>query len=128
MSFFRTNNRPNPFEKFLGPEDHLHHQVIRLLQVQYPKIKFHHSPLEGKRSPFEQFKLKYLGTDSGFPDLIIPVWKLAIELKSKNGKLSVNQETWLDYFDSIGWDTIVANNFADVERYLSMFLKVKKIS
>ena len=69
------------FESYLGKEDHLQHQIITWLRLQHPKIVFHHSPNEGRRTPFEQFKYKYLGSDAGFPDLIFPALKVAIELK-----------------------------------------------
>ena len=53
----------NPFHKYLGPDDHLQHQVITWLRYQHPKLRYHHSPNEGRRTPFEQFKFKYLGSD-----------------------------------------------------------------
>lgn len=96
-------SRPNPYEKFMGPEDHLQHQVITWLAWQYPKLKYHHSPDSGKRSKFEQFKYKYLGSDSGFPDLQFPSLQLVIELKVKPNKVTDPQQEWLDHFKDIGW-------------------------
>lgn len=78
--------RANPFLKFMGPEDHLQHQLITWLAWQHPKLKYHHSPDAGKRSLFEQYKFKYLGSDSGFLDLIFPELLHAIELKVKPNK------------------------------------------
>jgi hypothetical protein len=105
--------RANPFHKFLGPEDHLQHQVITWLKYQHPKIKYHHSPNEGKRSDFEKFKYSYLGSDSGFPDLIIPEKKLVIELKIKPNRPSVAQLEWLAYFKMIGWRAEVCYSFEE---------------
>ena len=93
-------NKNNPFYKYLGPEDHLHHQVIQWVKIQYPKLKFHHSPNEGRRSPFERMKFKYLGGDSGFPDLLFPSIFLAIELKIKPNKPTPQQLEWLQYFST----------------------------
>lgn len=103
----------NPFTKYLGPEDHLQHQVVEWLRYQYPKLRYHHSPNEGKRSKFEQFKYKYLGSDSGFPDLIFPEIHLAIELKVKPNKPTAHQLEWLEYFKSIGWTAEVCYSYEE---------------
>ena len=115
----------NPFYKFLGPEDHLQHQVIEWAKAQHPKLKFHHSPNEGRRSKFEQCKFKYLGSDRGFPDLIFPALKLVIELKVKPNKVTPAQQEWLDYFVSIGWKAIVSYTFDDAIRVIEC--EIKKI-
>ena len=101
----------NPFDKFFGPEDHLQHQVITWLKWQYPNLKYHHSPNEGKRSAFEKYKYIYLGSDSGFPDLIFPSLFMAIELKILPNKPSDNQKEWLLYFKTIGWKAEVCYDF-----------------
>lgn len=112
--------KKNPFEKFLGAEDHLHHQVIMWLKYQYPKLKYHHSPNEGKRSEFERFKYDYLGSDEGFPDLIIPAKKLVIELKVKPNKPSKAQVEWLAYFKQIGWRAEVCYNFEEAQQLIKL--------
>lgn len=82
--------KANPYEKFLSIEDRLHHAIIQYLRLQYPKIIFFHSPNEGKRTKFEQFKLSYLGGNNvKTPDLAIMQpnkdWHgLFLEIKSKN--------------------------------------------
>ena len=63
--------RANPYQKYLKGEDLLQRAVINYIQMQYPKAIFTHPMNEGKRSPFEQYKLKYLGTKPGIPDLLI---------------------------------------------------------
>jgi hypothetical protein len=105
--------RSNPFEKFLGPEDHLQHQVVTWFKIQYRHIKFHHSPNEGKRSPFERFKFSYLGSDEGFPDLMFPSILLVIELKIKPNKPTPAQLEWLQYFKEIGWTAEVCYTFEE---------------
>lgn len=97
--------------KFLRKEDHLQHQVITWLAWQHPKLKYHHSPNEGKRSPFEQFLYVYLGSDSGFPDLQFPSLQLVIELKVKPNRPTPAQLQWLQYFESIGWAAEVCYTF-----------------
>lgn len=104
-------SKGNPFEKFMGPEDHLQHQVITWLAIQFPNLKYHHSPDAQKRTPFERFKYKYLGSDSGFPDLIFPSLQLMIELKVKPNKPTGPQREWLEFFWAIGWNGGVVYDF-----------------
>lgn len=118
----------NPFTKYLGPEDHLQHQLITWLGFQYPDLWFHHSPNEGRRTPFEQFKFKYLGSDSGFPDLIFPSIYLVIELKIKPNKPTDAQNEWLEYFRKQRWRAEVVFDFETgkriiTERYDSLLIK-----
>lgn len=113
----------NPFEKYLTPEDHFQHQVITWLQFQYPGLRYHHSPNEGKRTVFEQFKYKYLGSDSGFPDLQFPSLLLVIELKIKPNRPTKNQLDWLEYFKRIGWQTAVCYTFEEVTNVIRAAIK-----
>jgi hypothetical protein len=117
----------NPYSKYLGPEDHLQHQLITWLQWQHPSIRYHHSPNEGKRSPFEQFKFKYLGSDSGFPDLIFPSLLLVIELKIKPNKPTEAQKDWLGFFTVIGWKAEVCYTFEEATRIIIEEVKKKSI-
>lgn len=91
----------NPFQRFLGKEDLLQNQVMKYLSYKYPKALFTHVANEGKRTPFEQYKMKYLGTKPGIPDLMIftPNAKrsgLAIELKAGYNKPTENQKSGLN--------------------------------
>ena len=52
----------NPYAKYLGKEDVLQNQVMRYIGLKYPKSLYTHVANEGKRTPFEQYKMKYLGT------------------------------------------------------------------
>lgn len=104
--------------KFLRPEDHLHHQVITYARLKYPALKFHHSPLEGKRSDFERFLFWYLGSDAGFLDLIFPEIALAIECKIAPNKPTPAQKEWIAYFQKIGWRVEVCYSYAQAVRVL----------
>ena len=68
--------RVNPYQKYLKGEDLLQRAVMNYIEMQYPKAIFTHPMNEGKRSPFEQYKMKYL----------------AIELKHKYNKPTPNQK------------------------------------
>lgn len=59
-----------------------------------------HVPNEGKRSPQQGQKLKRMGMQKGFPDLVIPLPRgnyhgLYIELKVGSNKTSAEQKEWL---------------------------------
>jgi hypothetical protein len=57
------------YYKYLGKEDKLQHQVMAYIASQYPFALATHIANEGKRSPFERFKFKYLGAKAGIPDV-----------------------------------------------------------
>lgn len=91
----------NPFYKFLKPEDKLQISVCQYLRAQYPGVVIHHSPNEGKRSPFERFLFAILGVSPGFPDLLLMYRRrlIVIELKAvrKNGRSGTATPAQLDW-------------------------------
>lgn len=54
---------------------------------------------------------KRMGQSKGFPDLIHPGRKLALELKLPDGKVTPDQLRWLAYFASIGWHSECVRSF-----------------
>lgn len=118
-----TRKGVNPFVRFLSKEDHFQHQVSEWCK--WNKVRYHHSPLEGKRSEFEQFKFVYLGGDSGFIDMIYPKLMMVQELKIKPNRVMPAQQGWLDFFASIGWEANVAWNFDEaiqqIKQRVSLF-------
>lgn len=77
-------------------------QWAKLMQAQYPELKLLHSiPNGGKRNKIEAVRLKKEGALAGVSDIFLPVARngfhgLYIELKVKGGKLSDNQEWWIE--------------------------------
>jgi len=116
--------RPNPFIKFLSPEDHLQHQVIVWLGYQHPELRYHHSPDAGKRTPFERFKYNYLGSDAGFLDLCFPSMLLAIELKVKPNKPTPAQLEWIAYLNENGWTAVVCYTFDETIKVITDQIKI----
>lgn len=112
-----TRKGANPYLRFLGPEDHLQHRVITWCRLN--KIKFHHSPNEGRRSDFERFKYSYLGSDCGFPDLLFVQLKLAVELKIKPNGCTPDQKIWLEFFKSIGWKAEVCFTYDEAVKIIA---------
>lgn len=75
----------------------------------------HHSPNGGQRSAFTGAQMKALGVNKGFPDLILPVATesapgLVIEMKSDTGRLSPDQNEWIEHYDAQGWTTHVCRS------------------
>lgn len=91
--------RQNPFDKYIKGETALHIAVCEYVAYQYPEILIHHSPNEGKRTPFERYLIKRMNVSSGFPDLMLVDVKqnkiLYLELKFGKNKLTANQSNWL---------------------------------
>jgi hypothetical protein len=86
--------------------------------LDYKRILWTHVPNEGRRKPQYNAKLKRLGLKKGVPDILIfdPPRKgegfvgVAIELKrKKGGRVSPEQEGWLEALKEVGWYATVCN-------------------
>ena len=67
-----------------------------------------HVPNEGKRSPQMGQKLKRMGMQKGFPDLVVPLPRgnyhgLYIEMKVGNNKTTSEQKEWLTKLAKSGY-------------------------
>ena len=118
---------PNPFEKYLRPEDRFHRACIQYLNSAHSKLRYYHSPSEGKRSKFEQYLLSTLGGRyrAGFPDIIIlnPSNKYSgfvAELKVK-AYPTKEQKEWIEFFATIGYHSVIIRN-ADIGKGLDQFM------
>jgi hypothetical protein len=103
----------------MGKEDLLQNRVMRYLDINYPDALFTHVSNEGKRTPFEQFKMRFLGTKKGVPDILIFTGNkkysgLAIELKTGYNKPTRSQETWLISLKNCGWYVCWLNDYEQV--------------
>jgi hypothetical protein len=118
--------KANPYQKYLGKEDHLQHAVMQYLKIQYADTLAIHVPNEGKRSPFVQYKFKYLGGMQGIPDVIVfkqtPSYAgLAIELKVKPNKPTKNQLEFLDKLSDSGWYATWVNSFEAAKEIIDQY-------
>lgn len=116
----------NPYYKYLGREDHLQHLVMRYLSTQYPDTLSIHVPNEGKRSPFAQYKFKYLGGLSGIPDVLVfkstsDYSGLAIELKIAPNKPTKNQKEFLEKLSNSGWYATWTNTFEEAKKIIDQY-------
>lgn len=88
----------------------------------------HHSPNGGKRDAFTGAQLKALGVKPGFPDLILPhrladgTPGLVIEMKTEIGRVSPDQQAWLEHFEADGWQIRVARSAQEARTHLCQYL------
>jgi hypothetical protein len=58
--------------------------------------------------------LKAEGVVPGVPDLFIPAWNTWVEMKrSRGGRLSTEQNDWIEYLTGAGHTVIVGYGFED---------------
>lgn len=115
----------NPFDKYLTEEDKLHISVVTYVTLQYPNALIHHSPNEGRRTPFERYKVSKLGLKKGFPDLIV-IYSgkhLALELKSSKGEATEEQLDWLHNLKSQGWSIGCPRSFDKAKQIIDQCFK-----
>lgn len=120
--------KPNPYHKYLGPEDHLQHSVMNYLRIQYPEVLSIHVPNEGKRSPFVQYKFKYLGGMAGIPDVIVfqgneKYQGLAIELKVKPNKPTKSQKEFITKLNESGWYATWCDHYEQAVRIIRQYFE-----
>ena len=117
---------PNPFKKYLTKEDNLQNAVMTYFKLNYPDAFVIHVPNEGKRSPFERYKFKYLGGVSGVPDILCfsknaNKCGLAIELKVGYNKPTENQKSCLKRLKTQNWAVSWFNNYADTCNFIDKY-------
>lgn len=120
----------NPYTKYLGKEDVLQNQVMRYIGLKYPTALYTHVANEGKRTPFEQYKMKYLGTKPGIPDIMIfdpnkTNNGLAIELKAGYNKPTLNQKKWLKSLENKNWLAVWSNNLDECIEIIDKYFNNK---
>jgi len=123
------NNMANPYLKYLGKEDILQHSVMEYMKNKYPDVYCIHVPNEGKRTPFMQFKFKYLGGKSGIPDILIFQQNkkgkcgLAIELKVGYNKPTKNQFEALENLKKGNWECHWLNDYEKTIQIINEYFK-----
>lgn len=118
----------NNFDKYFGNEDKLQHAVMQYVKAQYPKALIAHVPNEGRRTPFERYKVKYLGISKGIPDVLIfnpnkHYNGLAVELKFGNNKMTKHQKEWLNRLNLLNWKTDCCYTFHETKDLIDNYFK-----
>lgn len=95
-------------------EDDLQMQCIRWFRLQYPQLArlLHHSPNGGRRDAREGARFKQMGTQAGFPDLILLVaaqgyHALLLELKTRTGRQQDSQKEYQQLAEAQGYRYVV---------------------
>lgn len=97
--------------------------LIEWMELQHPSVRIFCIPNGSYRGIQARVKAKKEGLRSGVPDLMIPAWKLFVEMKKeKGGRLSDTQKDWKEYLESIGYTVIVAKGFKDAKIQIAQFL------
>jgi hypothetical protein len=122
--------RANGFEKYLGREDKLQNAVMQYFKMQHPNEFVIHVPNEGKRSPFERFKFKYLGGKAGVPDILCfsprgGYCGLAIELKVGYNKPTESQTECLEKLEDSNWNVHWCNSFDKAKEIIDEYFKYR---
>jgi len=105
----------------------LQNAVMKYIESQYSNVLAIHVPNEGKRTPFERYKFKYLGGMSGVPDVLIfhengNKCGLAMELKVGYNKPTENQKKALKRLKNANWESCWVNNFDDAKKIIDKFM------
>lgn len=119
-------NKKNPFLKYMTKEDNMQHAIMNYIKFNYPDVLAIHVPNEGKRSPFERYKFKFLGGVAGVPDILIfksndSYCGLAIELKVGYNKPTANQLNCLKQLKKGNWAALWSNNSNEVIRIIDRY-------
>lgn len=101
---------------------------MNYIQVKYPNIFVIHVPNEGKRTPFERYKFKYLGGVPGVPDVLVfhknaNKCGLAIELKVGYNKPTPSQLKCLKTLENANWEAFWSNSFDDIVNRIDNYMK-----
>ncbi len=86
-------------------------------------------PNEGKRSYKCASRMKAEGLKSGVPDLVFPVARggfhgLFIEMKYGKGKLSDNQDVWLNHLIAQGYFCMVCYTWTSAQEQLETYMSL----
>lgn len=110
-------------------EDDLQMQCVRWFRLQFPKLArlLHHSPNGGRRDAREGARFKQMGTQAGFPDLILLVaangyHALMLELKTRTGRQQDTQKEYQQLVEAQGYKYVVIRSLeqfiTEVKQYL----------
>lgn len=114
------------------PEQRLHIAIVKWFALAAKGFKVDERTLlhfanGGKRGPIEGAIFKAMGVRAGSPDLILIIPRgsfhgLALELKSKDGRLTIEQGQMLAIFESCGWQKVIAWSFDEGVRAITNYL------
>lgn len=111
-------------------EDDLQMQCVRWFRLQYPQLArlLHHSPNGGKRNVREGARFKQMGTQAGFPDLILLVASqgyhaLLLELKTRTGRQQDSQKEYQQLAEAQGYRYVVIRSLEAFMDEVNTYMK-----
>lgn len=110
-------------------EDDEQRQLIQWCRTD-PRLQFlFHIPNENTAGIKWGIRNRQLGVKSGVPDLFLPIpagryHGLFIEMKTKIGETSPNQDKWLSALDAFGYMAVVAHGWEDARCKILDYLKL----
>ena len=97
---------------------------VSQFEIEYPDIRILAIPNGSHRHKAVAAKLKAEGVRRGAPDLLIPAWRLWVEMKrQKGGRISIEQKEWIAYLESIGHFVIVGRGWEDAMAQVKAHIK-----
>lgn len=94
----------------------------------YPEVSTYifHIPNEGKRTLFQHIRLLKEGLRVGIPDYFYAYpckdkHGLFIELKSRKGRITMEQKAMLAVFSSVGYGAVVAKGWEEAARAIQEY-------
>lgn len=112
-------------------EDDLQMQCVRWFRLQFPQLArlLHHSPNGGRRDAREGARFKQMGTQAGFPDLILLVaangyHALMLELKTRTGRQQDTQKEYQQLVEEQGYKYVVIRSFDQFRETIKDYLIV----
>lgn len=92
---------------------------VRWVRDRYPGLLVFSIPNGGYRYITTAKMLKAEGLVSGIPDLMIPRWKMFVEMKiSTGGRLSIEQQNVISKLENDGYTVIVGKGAEDASRQI----------
>lgn len=110
-------------------EDDLQMQCVRWFRLQFPQLSrlLHHSPNGGRRDTREGARFKQMGTQPGFPDLILLVpskgyHALMLELKTRTGRQQDSQKDYQRLIEAQGYRYLIVRSLEQFQLEVNTYL------
>lgn len=125
-------NKPRAVAVPKQPQEPSEHQeqkaLVEWFKIQFSGVRILSIPngayLAGNRfqRATQMGRLRAEGLSPGAPDLLVPAWRLWIEMKRRvGGVVSEEQSDWHEYLESIGDAVIIGHGFEDAARKIRAF-------
>lgn len=122
-----SNKRPKKRGRI---EEYLQGACVTYMNMQYPNILCIHIPNGGLRDKHTGKILKTIGVVAGAPDLFIfkpnrDYHGLAVELKTKGGKMTPKQKAFKDKLENSGYKYKLVRNVMQFIEEVNLYLSKK---